>query len=115
MIDGFFQIAFTGSAGSGFGVLMLREGSIAGADATGTTYEGTYTENAKTGEIDLHVNMAVPAGVTPVQTGIPLAVAATFPIEANLVKADILGEKLILLRTSLGPVNLIMRKIRDFP
>ena len=71
MIDGFFRIAFTGAAGSGFGILALRDGSIAGADVGGAIYDGTYSENAATAEVDIKVTMAAPAGVTPVQTGVP--------------------------------------------
>ena len=115
MIDGFFRIAFTGTAGSGFGMLVLRDGSIAGADVAGSIFDGTYTENSKTGEIDLQITMAAPEGVTPVQTGIPLAAPIALPITATLAQADIATEKLILLQTQLGPVNVIFKKIRDFP
>ena len=115
MIDGFFRIAYTGTAGSGFGVLALRDGSIAGADVAGGTYDGTYTENPKTGEISLQVTMAAPAGITPVQTGVPLAAPITLPITATFAVADTVSEKPILLGTPLGPVNVIFKKIRDFP
>ena len=43
MMAGFFRIAFTGTAGSGFGVLVLRDGSIAGADAARQSYMTALT------------------------------------------------------------------------
>jgi hypothetical protein len=113
MIDGFFRIAFTGAAGSGFGILALHDGSIAGADVGGAIYDGAYTENPATGEINIKVTMAAPAGLTPVQTGIPLAAPISVPITATFAQADINSDKPTLLQSPLGPVNVVFRKIRD--
>ncbi|MGC8536923.1 MAG: hypothetical protein ACP5QR_15570 [Rhizomicrobium sp.] len=115
MIDGFFRIAFTGTAGSGFGMLTFRSGIIAGADVAGMLYDGTYAENPSTGDLDIKVNMRAPAGVTPVQTGVALTADATFPISAKLPRVAMDNEAPILLQTPLGPVNLVLRKIREFP
>lgn len=115
MIDGFFRMAYTGTAGSGFGLLVLRNGSIAGADVAGGTYDGTYIENSNTGDIDLRVIMSAPAGITPVQTGVPLTAPMSLPITATLAPADTVNEKIILLQTPLGPVNVIFKKLRDIP
>jgi hypothetical protein len=113
MIDGFFRIAFTGAAASGFGMLVFSDGNLAGADVGGATYDGTYAQNSITGEINLKVTMSAPSGVTPVQTGVPLAEAVSVPITATLAEADLTSEKPILLETPLGPVNIVFRKIRD--
>jgi len=67
-----FSITFTGAAGSGFGMLVLHRGVIAGADIAGATYDGSYTENSATQALDFQITMNVPAGATPVQTGIAL-------------------------------------------
>ena len=114
MIDGFFRIAFTGAAGSGFGILALHDGSIVGADAAGAIYDGTYAENHVTGEINISVTMAAPAGITPVQTGVPLAAPMSIPITATIAQADLNSDKPSLLQSPLGPVNVVFRKIRDF-
>ena len=108
-------MAFTGTAGSGFGLLVFRGGNIAGADVAGAIYDGTYRENLETGEISVQVIMKAPAGITPVQTSIPLAEPATLPISTTLTQEDIVTEKAILLDTPLGPVNVIFKKIRSFP
>ena len=39
-MDGFFRIAFTGTTGSGFGVLVLHDGVIVGADVAGAIFDG---------------------------------------------------------------------------
>jgi hypothetical protein len=113
MINGIFRIAFTGANGSGFGVLVLREGIIAGADIGGAVYDGTYTENSAAKEIGINVTMTAPAGVAPVQTGVPLAAPISVPITATIAQADINSDKPTLLQSPLGPVNVIFRKIRD--
>jgi hypothetical protein len=113
MIDGFFRIAFTGVAGSGLGILALRSGSIAGADVGGAIYDGVYTENPATGEININVTMVAPSGTTPVQTGVPLTAPISVPITAVVAEADLNSEKPTLLQSPLGPVNVVFRKIRD--
>jgi hypothetical protein len=113
MIEGFFRIAFTGTAGSGFGVLVLRNGSVAGADVGGVIYDGTYTENPSTGEISIKLDMIAPAGASLVQTGIPLTTPKSVPITAIIDKANMNSDKPTLLQTPLGPVNVVFKKIRD--
>jgi hypothetical protein len=66
-------------AASGFGILVFRQDSVAGADVGGVIYDGTYSEDTASGEISFKVKMAAPAGITPVQTGI----ATTAPMEGR--------------------------------
>jgi hypothetical protein len=115
MIDGFFRIAFTGNAGSGLGLLVLRDGNVAGADVAGATYDGTYTINQQTNDTAFEVNMFAPAGITPVQTGIPIASPMTLPITGTLRREDIEMNKPIMVHSPLGPVNVLFTKIRDLP
>jgi|ERR1700730_2267520 len=114
-MDGFFRIAFTGTAGSGFGVLVFHKGMIAGADVAGATFDGSYTENPTAKQLDFQVTMNAPAGITPVQTGIPIAAPMILPINGSILEDDIADEKPTLLQTPLGPVNIVFKKIRDFP
>jgi hypothetical protein len=65
MIDGFYSIAFTGNAGSGFGMVIFRDGLVAGADVSGATYDGEYAANPATGKISIRVQVMLPAGATP--------------------------------------------------
>ncbi len=111
MEDGFYGIAFTGHAGSGFGVLVLREGVVVGVDATGTSYDGKFTRNPN-GAIEAQITMNAPAGTVPVQTGIPLAEPMQLPIQAVLpASAEV---EAVMLQTPIGPVNVAFKRIRGF-
>lgn len=114
MMDGFYRIAFTGTQGSGFGMMVFRSGKIAGADVAGVIYDGEYTEDSRMHEVSYQATMAAPAGVSPVQTGIPLASPATIPISGKFRQDDVDSGRPVLLQTPLGPVNIIFSKIRDF-
>ena len=114
MTDGFFSIAFTGSAGSGFGVVLLYDGLVAGADVAGASYDGEYRENPTNHTLDFRITMRAPAGLTPVQTGVPLLTPLDLPITASFPD-DLGAGHPMLLETKLGPVNIVFRKIRDFP
>lgn len=115
MMDGFFQIAFTGTAGSGFGMLVLHKGVVVGADAAGASYDGSYTENEFTRELKFEITLSAPAGVPLVQTGIALAAPISLPISVSLLQDDIGSENPTLIQTPLGPVNVLFKKVRDFP
>jgi hypothetical protein len=112
---GFFRIAFTGVAGSGLGVLLLHNGAVVGADTGGAIYDGSYIENADTQALEFQITISMPAGLTPVQTGIPLATPISAPVTASLLQDEIGSGKPTLLQTPLGPVNVLFTKIRDFP
>lgn len=113
-MNGFYRIAFTGTAGSGFGMMVFHSGKIAGADVAGAIYDGEYTEDATTHEVSYRATMVAPAGIVPVQTGIPLLAPATMPISGWLRQEDVDSGRPVLLQTPLGPVNIIFSKIRDF-
>jgi hypothetical protein len=115
MSEGFFRVAFTGAAGSGFGMLVLRNGIAVGADVAGATFDGSYIEDQATQMIELDVIMTMPAGATPVQTGIPLPELIRVPIKTSISEAEIITEIPKLVRTTLGPVNVVFKKLRDFP
>ncbi len=63
---------------------MLDTGLVVGADAAGAIYDGTYNFNAATGLLDVDVTMSAPAGVWPVQTGVPLTAPLKVPIKVAL-------------------------------
>jgi hypothetical protein len=115
MIEGFYNIAFTGEAGSGFGMIVFRSGVIAGADVSGAVYDGEYTESSTNGKIIMRVDVTIPAGAVPVQTGVPLASSVITKMESSVSIDDILSQRIVLLQSTLGSVNVVYRKIRDFP
>ena len=54
MTEGIYAMYFTGHIESGHGLLMLKTGIIAGADAAGGIYDGSYTQDSK-GTLNIHV------------------------------------------------------------
>jgi hypothetical protein len=114
MDEGFYSIAFTGVAGSGFGVLVLQAGIVVGMDAAGGAYDGRYDVNRAAGTVALDIVLTVPAGVTLVLTGVPLQSSLQLPIKVSL-PSPLAGERTVRVDTHLGPVNVIIRKLRDFP
>jgi hypothetical protein len=113
MFSGFFRITFTGAVGSGFGVLVFHDGTIAGADVAGATFDGSYNESAEIDRVNFQVKMSLPAGVAPVQTGIPLPAPIADTISGYFLISNIGSQNPTLLETGLGPVNLLIQKIRN--
>ncbi len=112
MTSGFYSMAYTGAVGTGFGLIALSKGVIAGADVGGGMYDGTYVEKAS--GIDFKMTMKFPAGVIPVQTGIPLTQPMTVPFDVSL-PSDLGAEKPVLLQLPMGPINVIFKKLRELP
>lgn len=101
-------------AGDGFGVLVLDSGMIYGVDMTGVQYDGTYSFNATTGKIDTKIEVSVPAGVWLV-TGAP-ASATGYKMEVPVsLPRDLGAEHPFTVSTPNGAMNVIFKKIRDFP
>jgi hypothetical protein len=113
MVEGFFRIAFTGKSASGFGILVLNHGVVAGADVAGVTYDGTYIENQEKKTLEFQLIMHAPAGVTPVQTGVPVPAPVSLPITGSVKQEDVGTERPTLMQTPLGPVNVLFQKIRE--
>jgi hypothetical protein len=113
MVDGFYRIVFTGAHGSGFGLLVLREGFVAGADVGGALYDGLYRLSEGGDHLVIDVTMRAPAGIVPVQTGVSLAIPTDIPIHMT-IPTNLAGGAPILIDTPLGRVNVIFAKIRDF-
>jgi len=114
MVEGIYRVTFTGMKGSGFGVLLLKGGAIAGADVVGATFDGSYVERPNNQGVVVQVTMRFPAGATPVQTGIPLTQPVSVPVDATLPN-DLGNGNAVRVETPLGPVNVVFAKIRDLP
>ena len=70
-MNGIYVMYYTGVAGSGYTVFVMKDGVIVGADATGGLLDGTYTDVGD-GNLDVSVMLNAPAGtmlVTGTVTG----------------------------------------------
>ncbi|SOC27660.1 hypothetical protein [Stappia indica] len=108
-MEGFYALYYTGVAGFGHAVLVMRQGIISGADATGGVYDGTYSTVDDTTEAA--VKLTVPAGATLV-TGQTLSEPLTQNISATLNSSFADGHP-VAIRTPMGPVNVIFKKLRN--
>jgi hypothetical protein len=104
MIDGFYAIYYTGKSSSGLGVLVFKDGIIAGADAAGIFYDGEYTINQDKEILEGTIKMTIPPGVSLV-TGAPVsqhAYALEFPVSLPL---DLSQQEPLRIELPTGPVN----------
>jgi len=111
-MDGFYAVYYTGQAGSGFGMLVMKDGVIAGADVTGGTYDGTFTTSGDS--LNGTVRMIVPAN-QPLVTGAgPSAQPYSINFPISLSASRVQQGQPVTIKLPTGPVNLILRKVRNF-
>jgi len=112
MLDGFYAVFYTGKVSSGFAMIVLRNGIVAGADVGGGLYDGKYTVNAAKQTVEGTMRLTTPAGVSLV-TGAPASQQVStqeFPLSLPVE----LNEQTVQIQTPTGPVNLKFKRIRDF-
>lgn len=112
-MSGIYAIYYTGVAGSGFAVLVMTNGVIAGADPIGGTLDGTYRE-LDDGGIEVAVNLTTPSG-TSLVTG---AVGGNEPMTQQIngtFPANFADGITLPVQTPTGPVNVIFKHLRDLP
>ncbi len=113
MFDGFYAVFYTGKVSSGFAMIVLRNGIIAGADVSGGLYDGNYAISADKRTVDGTLKLTTPPGVALV-TGAPASQQTSIQEFPLSLPAD-LNERTVQIQTPTGPVNLKFKKIRDFP
>lgn len=113
MREGFFSIFYTGRAGTGLGLVALTKGSIVGVDAAGGFYDGDYESNDDNSVLIGMLRLTVPPGVVLVTGNQPQSQSFTLNIPLQLPADFATSQKPLMVQTSTGPVNLILKKIRD--
>jgi len=108
-MEGFYALYFTGVAGFGNAVLVLKDGVVTGADATGGVYDGKYSRTGN--KVDIEVILTVPAGATLV-TGQSLSSPLSQTITAKLPDSFTNGQP-VAVQTPMGPVNVVFKKLRE--
>jgi hypothetical protein len=115
MINGFYAIYYTGVSGTGIGVLAINNGVIVGADMLGGRYDGTYKPSSTTmGSYDANVRITIPPGASLV-TGALAGPQPYYMDVAMTLPANLGAEQPVRIETPTGPVNVIFRKLRDYP
>lgn len=109
-MDGFYRFDYAGRAGGGAGAIAFVRGKVAGLDAFGGVYKGSYAEAA--GGIIGKVEMSHPTG-GPLVTGADLAPGETIIIPFRIGQ-DALAGHTIQLETPTGPVSVKLTLISGF-
>lgn len=108
--EGFYASYMTGTDGQGFAMFVFFDGIIVGTDAMGVSFDGKYSvEND--GSLIGDVTVTVPPDGTVIQgvTAGPSGMTYNVPVKFGLNDFDL---DYVEMSTPLGPINLIMKKLR---
>lgn len=114
MLNGFYALYYTGRTGNGFGVIALKDGIVTGTDVTGGLFDGEYTIHEDRGVFEGTIRMTVPPGVSlvtgtaPSQVSYMQEIPISFPLKIDPTHP-------VQVQTPTGPVNIVLKKLRDFP
>ena len=102
---------YSGTAGSGYSLLVLKDGLISGADAGGGMIDGSYVDSGD-GSVDFSVVLRVPAGTSLVTGVIAGREPVTQQITARL-PVDFSNGSTHCIQTPTGPINAVFKWLRD--
>lgn len=105
-----YAMYYTGNAGSGHAVFVVMDGVITGADVTGGILDGAYS-HLEDERVSVSATLTAPAGVTLVTGQTASVEPITQEISATLPN-DLGAGSPVLIETSMGPVNVIFRRLR---
>jgi hypothetical protein len=109
-IDGTYGFVYCGNRGLGIGVFLVEAQRLEGRDFAGGVYKGTAVQDGK-GNIELDVQMHVPAGVEMAQGTSPQDLAHTRHIHWTFPPAFGDGEPQMV--EFAGPVTVMVKRIPD--
>lgn len=112
-MSGIYVAYYTGAVGSGFALILMKSGVIAGADAGGGVISGSYADEGD-GLIELDITLSVPPGTQLVTGAIAGEQSIAVEIRAKL-PANLGNGTPLPLQTSTGPINIIFKRLRDVP
>ena len=112
MREGFYKVDYAGAWGLGFAVLVFDSGVVVGADAMGGTYDGTYEWNPVTSQLDVQVQVKIPAGVTVVQGQVAPEGGLTFSASCSFSREA--RNEIVKATTELGDVHVAIDLLRAF-
>ncbi len=92
-------------------ILVLRNGLVCGTDTNAVQIDGTYTVDINS--LIVNLTVIVPPGVSLVQGTPAQPTVYQFPINALISLSRIGTTEPTLVQTPLGPLNVLMRKLRD--
>jgi hypothetical protein len=110
-INGFYAAYLTGSAGQGFAMLVFRDGTIVGVDATGVKFDGTYGFIG--GGFPVKLKVSIPPNTLLIQGVTSGPQNDNSELEFQL-PVDFLSQPFIRISAKHGPLNVKLVKLREF-
>ncbi|MBD9493183.1 hypothetical protein [Ensifer sp. ENS01] len=111
--DGIYSAYLAGTAGTSFGMFLLKDGVIAGADAGGGSYDGNYTLSPDGGSWTGSISFTLPVGGSTitgqVSTQEPIKIDVPIKLPLNFASSDF-----VRIETPTGPLNarfVLVRKL----
>jgi hypothetical protein len=114
VLEGFYALYYTGRAGNGFAVIAIKDGIVTGADVTGGVYDGKYSINETKKIFEGKIKLTLPPGAFMVTGAPPSQEPSTQELPISL-PLDLDQGRHVQIQTSTGPVNIALKKLRDFP
>jgi hypothetical protein len=87
MVEGFWIVQYEGLKGNGGGVAVFIKGQVFGGDS-GSTYTGTYEEDAKTLKAQIRVHNYLPGVVSAIGIEGDYDLNVTGAVEGDVIKAS---------------------------
>ena len=112
--EGMYSIDYQGVAGSGSGMIVLKDGTVAGADPNGGKYDGTYQLDPLTRSLNIKANVTIPPGGVAVNGVAAGNQPITFPVAAT-IPAGHVGGYAHTVHTPHGNIRVVLTKVRDLP
>lgn len=111
-INGFYTGYFTGAAGNGVALFVMRDGVIMGVDMSGVTFDGHYTPDDASSKLVGKVTVVIPPNATTVQGVTAGPTGITYEVDLSIPEG-FMNEPYIQLKTPYGVVNVKMKKMRE--
>ena len=111
-MNGTYSFVYSGELGVGIGVFHIVDSQFVGASLAGGSYKGRAVVDEETGEIELSLNMEVPAGVSLVQGTGPQEMTYTKAVGIK-APANFGDGKPFEIYIAPGPVTLMVKRIPD--
>jgi hypothetical protein len=110
-IDGIYAAYLAGAMANGFGLLLFRNGRIAGADASGVIFDGSYIEDNGS-SLSIALNVKSPPNIPLIQGGISGPQGDIYELKIHL-PLNFAEKDFTRVETPRGPVNARLTKLRS--
>ncbi len=112
-LNGFYAGYFMGAQGPGLGLFAFKDGVIVEVDAGGVEFDGRYKVSDDGGDCIGEITVKAPPNVTLIQGHVvgPEGLTYTIPIR---LPADFAQKPYMRIETPIGPVNVSLKRVRNF-